>query len=128
MNRMMNTASPPTTAWGRWVHFWFGPTDPTTMAFLRVVTGLLVLYTHLAYSFDLQSFFGPDAWYGLDYVNKERRETPHVAPPLDWQFEDPTRSAQLPDFPHRRRAVHQPLPIQVRVQLPEALLRQQFSD
>jgi len=42
--------------------FFFSPTDPSTLGFMRVMTGLLVLYTHAAYSFDLQAFLGPGAW------------------------------------------------------------------
>src|SRR2546426_782395 len=34
--------------WQRWVNFWFPASDPTTLAFVRVTTGLLVLYIHLA--------------------------------------------------------------------------------
>jgi hypothetical protein len=95
--------NPPTRGpWRRWLDFWFAPADPTTMGFIRIVTGCLVLYTHLAYSFDLGNFFGPDAWYGLESVNRERRELPHVAPSLTW--DDPQRSAAVPDFPHRRQA------------------------
>jgi len=87
----------------RWLDFWFAAADPTTLGFIRIVTGCLVLYVHLAYTFDLQSFFGKDAWYGLEYVNRERREFPHVHPPADW--DEYKRTAQLPEFPHRRKAV-----------------------
>ena len=48
----------PQSAWGR---FWFQPSDPTTLAFMRIITGLLVLYVHLAYCFDFQAFFGRNA-------------------------------------------------------------------
>ncbi|HET6576551.1 MAG TPA: hypothetical protein VFG68_23335 [Fimbriiglobus sp.] len=89
--------------WQRWRDFWFAPSDPTTLGFIRIVTGCLVLYVHLAYSFDLQSFFGPHGWYGLEYVNRERRELPHVVPPLTWDFGQ--ASAHLPEFPHRKKAV-----------------------
>ena len=63
----------PRTRWGR---FWFSPADPTTLGFIRLVTGFTVLYVHLAYCFDLQAFFGPDGWYGLQYSNRERLEGP----------------------------------------------------
>jgi hypothetical protein len=100
------TPTPPLRGlWRRWLDFWFAPGDPTTLGFIRIVTGCLVLYTHLAYSFDLQNFFGPDAWYGLESINRERRELPHVAPSLTW--DDPKPSAQLPGFPHRRQAFGQ---------------------
>jgi hypothetical protein len=93
----------PVSPWKRWLNFWFAPGDPTTLGFIRVVTGCLALYVHLAYSFDLQAFFGPRGWYGLEYVNRERRELPHIVPPLTWDFGQP--SAHLPEFPHRKKAV-----------------------
>jgi hypothetical protein len=89
--------------WRRWLDFWFAPGDPTTLGFIRVVTGCLALYVHLAYSFDLQAFFGPRGWYGLENINRERRELPQVAPPLGWEPDEPP--AYVPEYPHRKRAV-----------------------
>jgi hypothetical protein len=101
----MTTARQPDTAWRRWVHFWFAPADPTAMGFIRVVTGVLVLYTHLAYSFDLYSFFGEKGWYGLDAVNRERREFPWNSVPIadGWKWWEET--ARFPEEPHRRAAL-----------------------
>jgi hypothetical protein len=87
--------------WKGWSDFWFRPSDPTTLGFMRICTGLLVLYIHLAYSFDLQAFFGQHGWYGLKYVDRERRELPNFVTPFsewDEQFAFP----RLSDFPHRR--------------------------
>ncbi len=89
--------------WRRWVRFWFTPADPTTMGFIRLVAGCLALYTHLAYSFDLQAFFGPNAWYGLAEIDRERKSTPHLIPALGW--DDDRTTARVPDYPHRRAAV-----------------------
>ena len=100
----------PTTNLGRQVlNFWFAAADPTTMGFIRIVTGCLILYTHLAYSFDLQNFFGKDSWYDTQSINRERREMPQSAPGLDW--EDPTfpqQLPQLPEYPHRRQTTRPP--------------------
>ena len=60
----------------RWREFWFAPGDPTTLGFIRIVTGILVFYTHLAYSLDLQEFFGKFGWYGTEYIERERKEFP----------------------------------------------------
>ncbi len=45
-----------------WSRFWFTPSDPTTLCLIRVLAGSLLLYTHLVWSLDLQSFFGPKGW------------------------------------------------------------------
>lgn len=93
------------TPWERWAGFWFPAADPTTLGFIRIVTGLLVLYVHLAYTVDLQPFFGKHGWYSSAYVERERREYPwQVSPFWSWDPESVV-PAKLPDFPHRRKAV-----------------------
>jgi hypothetical protein len=89
--------------WRAILNFWFAPTDPTTLGFIRVVTGLLIVYTHLAYCYDLTGFFGKHAWYDLASIDRERREYPHITPPLNG-WDDRVHSARLPDPPHRKRA------------------------
>ena len=84
--------------------FWFTPFDPTTLGFIRVVTGLMIVYTHLAYCYDLTGFFGKDAWWDLASIDRERKEYPHIAPPLTG-WEDRITSARVPDVPHRKKAV-----------------------
>ena len=50
-------------AWAGWCGFWFRPADPTPLAMMRIVAGLLTLYVHIAYCLDLKSFFGENGWY-----------------------------------------------------------------
>ena len=52
-----------------WNRFWFEQTDPIVLSFLRVLAGALILYTHIAWSFELETFFGsraiiPDTYRG----------------------------------------------------------------
>jgi hypothetical protein len=54
-------------AWGvAWDRFWFTPTDPSVLCAIRVVTGLLLLWTHLVWSLGLADFLGPDGWLPAD--------------------------------------------------------------
>jgi hypothetical protein len=106
---MSTTPSTPAggpTLWQRWIGFWFTPADPTTLGFMRVVTGLLVLYVHLAYCFDLQAFFGKDGWYSLTAIDRERKESPWMLGSLA-DYDDQLRVARVPEYPHRRAAVMQ---------------------
>ncbi len=48
--------------WDAWNQFWFTPTSPSTLSAIRVLAGAMLLYTHLVWSLDLDSFFGPDGW------------------------------------------------------------------
>jgi hypothetical protein len=101
------TAPEPTdrSPWQRWVGFWFPAADPTTLGFIRVCTGLLVLYIHLAYSVDLQAFFGKHGWYATQFVERERHEYPWQASPFFSWDPQPAVPAKVPDPPHRRKAV-----------------------
>ncbi len=49
-----------------WDQFWFTPTDPATLCAIRVVTGFLLLWTHLVWTLDLSAFFGPEGWLPAD--------------------------------------------------------------
>ena len=77
----MTPTPPPASAWAAWTRFWFAPADPTVLGFIRVVTGLLVLYDAVAYSFDLANFFGPTAYVDLASVDRERKEMPTFVGP-----------------------------------------------
>lgn len=108
----MSTMPPSITApgderspWQRWKDFWFRPADPTTLGFIRICTGLLVLYIHLAYSLDLQAFFGEHGWYAKRFIDRERREVPSYSTPFFGGYEDRPQVAQLSEFPHRRQAL-----------------------
>jgi hypothetical protein len=79
-----------------WDRFWFTPADPTILGMIRICCGLVVFYVHLAYSYDLQTFFGKDAWLNLDMVNNARLQTPWVGPPTGWQPLDP-QAGHTPD-------------------------------
>lgn len=103
----MSTTAKPRGPWGKWLNFWFAPVDPTTLGFIRLVTGFAVLYVHLAYCFDLNAFFGENGWYGLTYSNRERQEAPtqigEFSGPNAWN--EVMQGARVPEFPHRRAAV-----------------------
>ncbi len=45
-----------------WNAFWFTPADPTLLGVLRVLTGLMLLYTHAVWGLVLGDFFGPGSW------------------------------------------------------------------
>ncbi|MBI2477130.1 MAG: hypothetical protein HYV60_00255 [Planctomycetia bacterium] len=45
-----------------WNRFWFTPSDPHTLALLRILAGAMLLYTHLVWAKDLIAFLGPHSW------------------------------------------------------------------
>ena len=48
-----------------WNRFWFTATDPVTLGWVRVLTGLLALYLQLTLAFDLGRFFGTEGYLPL---------------------------------------------------------------
>ena len=67
-----------------WNNFWFRPSDPSTLGLMRILAGIGIVYVHLAYTNDLQNFFGKDAWINKDLADQYRRENPAYAPPITW--------------------------------------------
>lgn len=51
-----------------WNAFWFSPADPTLLGVLRILAGLMLLYTHGVWGLALNDFFGPDAWLSVELV------------------------------------------------------------
>lgn len=45
-----------------WDRFWFAPSQPHTLAAMRILTGLMLFYTHFVLTLDLDAFLGKSAW------------------------------------------------------------------
>ncbi|MBL8794314.1 MAG: HTTM domain-containing protein [Planctomycetia bacterium] len=78
-----------------WNNFWFKPGSPTTLGLIRICAGILILYVHLAYSYDLFEFFGADGWMSLKRANQQRFESPWYGTSSRWVGTVP--SLYLPD-------------------------------
>ena len=69
----MNTPNLSLRSWLRdlvrgWEAFWFTPSDPATLALIRMLTGAMLFYTHLVWTIDLEGFFGAHGWLSKDFV------------------------------------------------------------
>jgi hypothetical protein len=51
-----------------WNAFWYTPADPTLLAWIRVFTGLMLLYTHAVWGLALNDFYGPTSWLSPSLV------------------------------------------------------------
>ena len=56
-----------------WNRFWFNPVDPATLSLIRILAGLMLLYTHLVWSLDLEAFFGKKSWVDAAAAKEEAR-------------------------------------------------------
>jgi hypothetical protein len=63
-----------------WDRFWFTPADPATFCLIRVLAGLMLLYTHLVWALDLGAFFGRAPWISLDAWQLARQG------PYSWSY------------------------------------------
>lgn len=61
------------TASNAWNRFWFTPTDPTTLGLIRVLAGLMLLYTHAIWTLDLDAFFGEQSWLSREVIAEANR-------------------------------------------------------
>ena len=66
-----------------WDQFWFTPRQPQTLSLLRVITGAMLLYSHLVLATDLTSFLGDTAWVNNETVRQLHDGTFGVAVRLD---------------------------------------------
>ncbi len=51
-----------------WNAFWYTPADPTLLGVMRVLTGLMLLYTHAVWGLALDDFFGQTSWLSPSLV------------------------------------------------------------
>jgi HTTM domain len=51
-----------------WNAFWYQPADPTLLGAIRILTGLMLLYTHAVWGLVLGQFFGAASWLSAGLV------------------------------------------------------------
>lgn len=59
------------SAVGAWDQFWFAPLDPSSLGLIRILSGLMLLYTHCVWGLRLDAFFGPDGWQDATLVQMQ---------------------------------------------------------
>ncbi len=57
-----------------WDAFWFRPTDPTLLGLLRILTGLMLLYTHAVWGLVLDEYFGGASWLSPALVRATQQD------------------------------------------------------
>ena len=60
----------------RWIGFWFTPQDPTLLGLMRILAGLVTLYTIVVHGLTLAQFMGEDGWCDLPLRLEQVREYP----------------------------------------------------
>jgi hypothetical protein len=73
MRQVLNPVIRPVVDFARslaegWDAFWYTPADPTLLGVIRILTGLMLLYTHAVWGLALDDFFGPSGWLKMELV------------------------------------------------------------
>ncbi len=80
-----------------WNRFWFTPADPTVLGLIRICCGLITLYTVMAYSLNLDEFFGEHAWLNLEAALRDLNHRPWYVSPLRGEELPPEPANQFQD-------------------------------
>lgn len=73
-----------------WNTFWFTPSQPHTLALIRILGGAMLFYTHLIWGLDLEAFLGKDAWIGTTLSRDLSERGMPYAWSIFWYIESPT--------------------------------------
>jgi len=65
---------------GLWDRFWFTPSSPAALGWLRILAGLMLVYTHAVWSLRLEEFFGPRGFQDPELVSA------YLADSTAWTF------------------------------------------
>jgi hypothetical protein len=66
----------------RWIAFWFTPKDPTVLCLMRILAGLVTLYTIFIHGLTLPQFMGADGWCDVNLRRQQIHDQPYVVAPL----------------------------------------------
>jgi uncharacterized membrane protein YphA (DoxX/SURF4 family) len=72
-----------------WKEFWLRPADPTVLGFMRLCTGLVLLYILLTTGPILTALYGPEGWVDQQTADIFRKEYPWMPPETDWEDDVP---------------------------------------
>jgi hypothetical protein len=70
--------------WRAWERWWFAPGNPTTLGFMRICAGLIVLYVQFGYALGLQNYVGKSAWVSSEVETYIRKLIPVYTPSFGW--------------------------------------------
>lgn len=73
--------------WRAWERFWFTPSEPHTLAAIRILAGAMLFYTHLVWSYDLLAFLGNHSWVSAEVLREFNRDS--YAWSYLWYIESP---------------------------------------
>jgi hypothetical protein len=83
-----------------WDRFFFRPSEPVVLGLIRLLAGIVVVYVHLMYTFDLLSYVGQHGWLDTGDAKSAshylRYELPFFGQPSGWvpEMPDPNKVAR----------------------------------
>ena len=68
----------------QWNRFWFLPRSAEVLSIMRILVGSMLLYTHLVWTLELNTFFGPDGVLPVDYRSSYPEIGSYAWSHFDW--------------------------------------------
>lgn len=82
---MMNSIKNWLADWvGLWNRFWFTPGQHATLCLMRILVGLMLLYTHAVWTLELPTFFASSGVFGPEYREAFNGGSPFVWSHFSW--------------------------------------------
>lgn len=78
--------TPVRAAANAWDRFWYAPTDPTVLGFMRLLVGGMLVYTHLIWGLNLPAFLGSAGWNSPEVLAVVQEGG--IAPSFWWYVSD----------------------------------------
>lgn len=69
-----------------WTQFWFTPRRAETLGVIRILTGLMLVYTHLVWALELVSFFGESGQLPYEFVRQMQARIPEWHTSFAWSY------------------------------------------
>lgn len=69
-----------------WTHFWFAPIDAIGLHFVRIFTGLILVFWLLAFAGYQDAFFGLNGWFDLQAYREAGRLANGAPMPFGWSI------------------------------------------
>ena len=67
-----------------WDRFWFTPSQAHALSLMRIALGLLLVYTHVVWTFELDLFFANSGFFSLEYRQAFADGSPFMWSHFDW--------------------------------------------
>ncbi len=67
-----------------WNRFWFSPRSPATLSLMRILVGMMIVYTHAAWTLELNTFVSPQGVFDIQHASEFYGGSPFAWSHVTW--------------------------------------------